>query len=90
MVELGGNISLEGFEDVEHGVLIMVKKMVGSYAKKIADEKGAFDKFTVSRNGKEIKVNVSKDGNDFSISASGVNLFFTLGEALKKAVEEVK
>ena len=38
MIELGGNINLDNFEEIEKGQLIVVKKVVGNYTKKISEK----------------------------------------------------
>ena len=40
MIELGGNIVLNGFRDLEPPELVVVKKIVGTYARKFADQLG--------------------------------------------------
>jgi len=49
-IELGGNISLIGFRDVEPGKLIVVKKIVGNFVKKIQDQNKDFEKIQYLRN----------------------------------------
>ena len=39
MIELGGNISLEGFKDVDNSEMTIIKKIVGNSTKKINEKK---------------------------------------------------
>ncbi len=48
MIELGGNITLVGFKELEPAELIVVKKMVGSYARKMSDMASDFENLTVT------------------------------------------
>ena len=58
-MELGGNISLEGFDELEPGTLIVVKKMVGNYAKNIA-EKTEFEKLELTLKKEEEKYKIEE------------------------------
>lgn len=57
MIELGGNIKLDGFDQIESGKLVVAKKMIGSFARKISDKKQY----------KDLTVNLSIDNNMFKI-----------------------
>lgn len=93
MIELGGNIKLDGFEGLENHLLIVVKKVIGNYAKKISDKNSEF---------KELTVVLKKENSDFKIEAKTVvgdktessdavsnNLFVALGDALSKLLEKI-
>lgn len=86
MIELGGNINLENFEDVDKGLLIVIKKIVGNYTKKITEKDKDFKKITVSlvKDSKyKIEVNLeSKENKKAEVENS--NLFFALDQALSK------
>ena len=47
MIELGGNIKLVGFKELEPAQLIVIKKIVGNFAKKLNDHKGTFEELTL-------------------------------------------
>lgn len=47
MIELGGNITLVGFKSLDRQDLIIVKKMVGSAAAKLAEREG-FENLSVT------------------------------------------
>jgi len=86
-MELGGNISLEGFDELEPGTLIVVKKMVGNYAKKIS-EKNKFEKLelTLKKEAEKYKIEVKLiiEGKEKKEEAEDVNLFFTIDKVLGK------
>ena len=92
MIELGGNIKLEGFDPIEPGKLIVVKKIVGNFARKISDKKQY----------KDLIVSLDMDNNQFKIrvvcnNEDGVlegeksenNLFFAINGAFKVLMEKV-
>jgi ribosome-associated translation inhibitor RaiA len=92
IIQLGGNIDLGGFKDVDRAEMVVVRKIVGHYAKIMSEKKTGFSK---------LKVGMSKEGNDFKIDAemtadkaytgeeTGNNLFIVLDAALKKIVSQI-
>jgi len=94
-MQLGGNIELEGFDSLEPALLVVVKKMVGSEAKKISENGIAFDKLRIcleSNNPTSCAVSGSivVQGNDVSASVSENNLFFGIDRLFKKLVSSLK
>ena len=49
MIELGGNITLVGFKEMGFGELIVVKKIVGNYARKLSTDKKNMESGLFSR-----------------------------------------
>jgi hypothetical protein len=47
-IELGGNIQLVGFKEIDRGSLVIVKKIVGNYVKQFATKDPKFQRFTLS------------------------------------------
>lgn len=95
MIELGGNISLEGFADRDYAELIVVKKIVGRYARQLSDTHAGFESLKLvlecadpGRN--VITAETVINGKHFSGSAEAPNLFVALDTALKAVVEEAK
>ena len=82
MIQLGGNIALEGFEQLDPGVLVVVKKVVGSYAKKFGDFKGLFSKFEVLKDGNKVTFRVTGEQALMEGSAEEPNLFFAMSKAM--------
>ncbi|RME31180.1 hypothetical protein D6789_03545 [Candidatus Woesearchaeota archaeon] len=97
MIELGGNIVLKGFKERDYAELIVVKKLVGRYARQLTDhgkeiktlevslrshEKGASSLF-------EIDAHISVGEGSFAASATDRNLFVCLDSALKKLTAQL-
>ncbi|MBT3408555.1 hypothetical protein HOK68_00230 [Candidatus Woesearchaeota archaeon] len=93
MIELGGNISLEGFKDVDNSEMTIIKKIVGNSTKKINDYCKSFEKFKVvlknihsTEGSKKFELNVSVL-NAGQLTTSQVvdrNLFIGLSSAIRK------
>jgi len=83
-MELGGGISLEGFEVIEPGKLIVVKKVVGTYTKSISEKVSGFVKIKVKLNKTdEYEVQVELNASEvLKSNAKDKNIFFALDKAL--------
>lgn len=99
MIELGGNINLAGFKDLEPGVLIVVKKVVGNYAKKISEQATEFQELTLTlkevhkteKNQKnELHGKLVTDKKVYSAEVTDFNLFYAMDKVLSKLLEEAK
>ncbi len=92
-MELGGNIFLEGFESQDFTELIVVKKLVGQYARRLADAGGGAEKIhvTLSESGKTstVSVEIQRDGT-FTSSVTMENLYMALDQALREAVAKAE
>jgi len=98
-VELGGNIRLTGFSELDGGSIIVVKKIVGSYAKKFSERCKKFEKLTLTlktvhkkeKSEKyELHAKVADGGKDYNAEITERNLFFALDTVLKKLEREIK
>lgn len=88
MIELGGNIKLENFENIDRGVLVIVKKIVGGYTKQISEKNKDFKEITVTKgDGNDVKVNCVC-GKEIKAEANETNLFFSLAKALEEVLKE--
>ena len=98
MIEFGGNIKLAGFNDPEPVKLIVVKKMVGTYAKKISDQIQGFQELSLhmkpihdnpeKENKKyELQAKLIIDGKPHNSEITDYNLFFAIDKVLAKLVE---
>lgn len=85
MIVLGDKISLDGFDDLSPASLIVVKKMIGSFARRLAEEKG-YDKLEIVKEGEDISVKSIKGGSEYEGKSSENNIFFGLG----KSFDEMK
>jgi hypothetical protein len=84
MLELGGGIFLDNFEEIEPGKLIIVKKIVGNYTKNISEKLNGFKKIMVSLEGENTyKIKIEIEASEkFVAQGEKENLFFALDEAL--------
>lgn len=94
MIELGGNITLSGFQDREFAELIVIKKIVGQYARKLHDTVPGFQSLSVNLNvlghqQHEISIKAMVDGAPYNSAVTERNLFVALDSALKKIVEQI-
>jgi len=91
MIELGGNIKLEGFESLEPAKLIVAKKMIGNYVKKI-NEKKQYNELlvTLKVEDKEFSISVICDCGEEKLSGSKTdkNLFFAIDGALQEILRQ--
>ena len=91
-IQLGGNIELVGFNELEPGELVVVKKVVGNYAKEMSEKAKDFEKLivTLKKEGKKFKIKaVLNAGKEFSADETDSNLFFAMDKSLKKIVSEL-
>jgi len=93
MIELGGNITLTGFKDADHAELIVVKKVVGRYARKMSDSLEEFENLSVTmkdvhktpRGQKyEIHSKLATGGKIHATEVVDRNMFVALDSSLKK------
>lgn len=94
-MKLGGNIELEGFDSTEPAQLVVIKKIVGSNAKKIAEGIGAFENLTITleeKTGDEVKLSgkITMNGTTHEARASDKNLFFALNTVLSELTAKIK
>ena len=84
MIELGGNIKLNNFEAIEPALLIVIKKIVGNYTKKISESLENFKELEVTLEDKSANrfIVVVKADKEYISEASDKNLFFALDKAL--------
>ena len=90
VLELGGNIELVGFKDVDRGSMIIVKKLVGNHVRKMNELTSNFERLTLTikpihGGGKfEVHARLLDNGKQLVSEATDFNLFFTLDRALTK------
>jgi len=94
--QLGGNITLVGFKELESGEIIVVKKVVGSYARKMSDSSTQFESLTVTlktvhhtaKSEKyEVHARLLDNGQLYTGEAVERNLFIALDTSLRRALE---
>ena len=90
MIELGGNIVLEGFNEINGGEMIILKKLLGNYVKELTEKSGDIEKLKLNLNRTKLG---EKDifhlqaqlnaGEMFNSEAKDSNLFFAINKCLK-------
>jgi hypothetical protein len=99
MIELGGNITLVGFKDIDSSEMIVLKKIIGNYTKKFNEKCKNFESITVSlktvhdieKPGKyEVQVKLMDEGKPVNSNVTNANLFISVGDALKKIESIIK
>ena len=99
MIELGGNITLVGFKELGYAEFVIVKKVVGNYARKFS-EKTPFSnlrltlkpihKTTDEVTKFEIKANLEIDGTHYNAELVEHNLFIAIDTILKKLEAQLR
>ena len=92
LLQLGGNIELSGFREVDGGAMIILKKIIGNYAKKMADKSQNFEKLSLTvksvhetENSKkfELHAKLLDNGKPFTSSTVDRNIFVAVDDSLK-------
>ena len=87
MIELGGNITLDGFADRDYSELIVVKKIVGRYARQLSDAHKGFESLkvtlSVDAGAHTLLAECKVGGASKSFTGTAPNLFVALDTALK-------
>ena len=89
ILQLGGNIELSGFSELDGGTMIVLKKIVGNYVKKISTKTDNFEKLsltmkTVHNNQFEVHAKMLDNGQQFTSEIVERNLFVAIDTVLKK------
>lgn len=90
MIKLGGSIMLEGFDSMEPAKLVVAKKMIGIYAKKMSELMGNLDFFNVTLEGNNVKVNAKAGEKSSEAFAEAENFFRALSMALSEIETKAK
>ena len=80
---------MEGFNEVEPAQMVVVKKMVGTYVRKITDAGLNPDKVTIKKDGEKITAIVVSGDKEITGEDSNANIFFSLDRAISKVFEQV-
>ena len=89
MIELGSNIELIGFRDVERDKFVVIKKVVGNFVKGLQDRNSGFERLSlhlkkVHNREYEILGKLHSNGKMYNSEVVSHNLFYALNEILKK------
>ena len=97
--QLGGNIELIGFKEIDPASMIVFKKILGNYARKFKERCAEFQKLslrvkTVHETPTSVKYElqgtVLDGGKTYSSKVTERNLFFVLDKVLKKIESELR
>ncbi len=98
VLQLGGNIELSGFRDLDIASMIVLKKIVGNYAKRMSELSEKFENLSLSMKPAheteksemyEIHAKLMDNGKPFVSEVTERNLFVAIDGALKKIVSEI-
>jgi hypothetical protein len=98
-LQLGGNIELSGFSNLESGVMIVLKKIVGNYARKMSDQCKGFEKLSLTmkvihakEKGEkyELHAKMIENGKPHNASFVDRNLFVGVDSALKAIMKSLE
>ncbi|MBN1274948.1 hypothetical protein JXA12_01525 [Candidatus Woesearchaeota archaeon] len=93
MIELGGNIRLHGFEELDHAELLIAKKLVGSYIRKVCDHAGKCEQADITMErvaaGFSLQAEVKTAERSAEASVTGANVFMAIDDALKAVLREL-
>ncbi|MFC1728136.1 hypothetical protein ACFLZ7_01565 [Nanoarchaeota archaeon] len=86
---LGGGIELTGFKELDRAQVVVVKKIVGSYARKFSDRSEKFEKLglTMKKVGNsqfEVHGKLTDNGKVNTSEVTGQNIFVVMDSVLKK------
>ena len=97
-MQLGGNIGLAGFRDIDGASMVVLKKIIGNYARRLSEITEKFEKLhitmklihaTEKSEKYEIKAKVISNGKPYVSEVIERNLFVAVDSALKKIVNEI-
>lgn len=97
-MQLGGNIELSGFSDVDGASMVVLKKIIGNYGRHFSEISGNFEKLSLAikpvhepgENKKfEVHGKLISNGKLLASEVTERNLFVAVDSALKKIVSQL-
>lgn len=94
MIELGGNIKLTGFREIDNSSMVILKKMIGNYARKMSEKCNNFEGLemtlkTVHDNQFEIHSKLIDNGSSKNSQVTERNIFIGVDSSLKKVLNSI-
>ncbi|MBW2982008.1 hypothetical protein KY343_03955 [Candidatus Woesearchaeota archaeon] len=98
-LQLGGNIELSGFSELEPSIMIVLKKIVGNYVRRMSDKCKGFEKLTVTmktvharEKGEkyELHAKMIENGKSYTSSYVDRNLFIAVDSSLKAIINSLE
>ncbi len=97
-MQLGGNIQLTGFRDLDGSSMVILKKIVGNYVKKLSEQAEKFESLSLTMKPVhekeksemyEIHAKLMDNGKPVVSEVTERNLFVAVDSALKKVENEL-
>jgi ribosome-associated translation inhibitor RaiA len=97
-MQLGGNIELSGFKDIDGASMVVLKKIIGNYGRRLTEISDKFESLKVTmkpiheteKSEKyEIHAQLMVGGKPVVSEVIERNLFIAIDNALKKIVNEI-
>ena len=97
-MQLGGNIELSGFRDIDGASMVVLKKIIGNYGRRFSEIADKFESLKVTmkpiheteKSEKyEIHAQLMADGKPYVSEVVERNLFVAVDNALKKIENEI-
>ncbi len=97
-VQLGGNIELSGFRDIDGASMVVLKKIIGNYARHMSENSNKFEKLSVvlkpiheneASKKFEVHVKLINDGKPLVSEVAERNLFVAVDNVLKNVESQL-
>lgn len=97
-IQLGGNIQLSGFRDIDGASMVVLKKIIGNHARRMTELSDKFENLSITmkpvhekeKSEKyEIHAKLMNDGKPIVSEVVERNLFVAVDSVLKKIVSEI-
>lgn len=95
-IELGGNIRLSGFKDIDGGTMIILKKIIGNYVRRMSESSKEVEDVDiilkrVHLNRKfEVHAKVVSGGRVINSAVTEHNIFFSVDKALSSVMVQME
>ena len=98
IMQLGGNIELSGFKDIDGASMVVLKKIIGNHVRRMTEISDKFESLKVTmkpvheteKSEKyEIHAQLMNDGKPIVSEVIERNLFVAVDDALKKVISEI-
>ena len=99
VLQLGGNIELSGFSELDGGMMIVLKKIIGNHARRMNEKTKNFEKLSLTVKSVheketnkiyELHVKLIDNGKPITSSNEHRNLFIAVDSALKSVMAQLK
>jgi len=98
IMKLGGNIELTGFNDLDKASMVILRKIVGNYARRMSELTNKFEVLslvmkpvheTEASKKYDIHAKLVDNGKPFTSEVTDRNLFYAVDDSLKKIVNSI-